>query len=229
MPAWHTLPWGQLILPDQSLPWTFCPVALGTTGHLALLTAAFLAACQAAPVATFLVLDPSMTQGHRERLRSAASGFRPNSTTPSLSVLCSRLLSPQAHSTGEALLGFRRWSGSWALRLGFPNWLVGRDLPPWSFAPGPLPLLSLRSTRGSDRPSTAVQNFSATPASFPGAVQPLTWMSQAGIASPAHGRNLVCLPNCAPGSEAVEQGGTRLLKMKMYGFQFSSVQSLSRV
>ena len=78
--------------------------------------------------------------------------------------------------------------------------------------------------------STAVQNsFAATPASFPGAVQPLSWMSQAGIASPSHGRKLVCLRNYAPGSEAVEQGRTRLLKMKMYGFQFSSVQSLSRV
>ena len=173
-----------------------------------------------------------MIQGHQERLRSTASGFHPNSTTPSLSLLWSRLLSHQAHSTGEALLEFRRWSRSWALRFRFPtgsDWLVGQDLSPLSFAPGPLPLLSPRSTGGSDRPSTAVQNFSATPASFPGAVQPLAWMSQAGIASPSHGRNLVCLPNCAPGLEAVEQGRTRLLKMKMYGFQFSSVQSLSRV
>lgn len=87
-----------------------CPVALGTTGHLAVATTAFPADCQAAPLATFPVLDLSMTHEHRGWLRSATSGFPPNSTTPSLSLLFNTLMLPQAHSMGQSLVEFQRQS-----------------------------------------------------------------------------------------------------------------------
>ena len=87
-----------------------------------------------APLATFLVLDPSRTHEHRGRLRSATSGFPPNSTAPSFVTFVQH-----AHVTTGSFHGTvpcrvpKTEQGARPCGSGFPTgsgWLAGPDTCP---------------------------------------------------------------------------------------------------